>query len=244
MNIKEKPKWLALAVVLILAVAGIAIMIEQEMGSAAVKTGDVSIADRITWAAGFNGTTTKFATLKAVGNTEYVNFTSFDPTYVVVAAGNPLYDVQGLLNTSDIYQTASISIAKQTIGGDPQAALASAYALIGVINNVTNMKVESSHAPSNIADNHTLYSSTVNNLGNQFGYNLFNLFASKFTDQQVYTMNLNYSKTTNATGSVSIAFADTLSGFGQNLLLTFEVGLFIASGSGILILVWAFPRRS
>ena len=59
MNIKEKPKWLALAVVLILAVAGVTIMIEQEMGSAAVKTGDVSIADRITWATGFNGTTTE-----------------------------------------------------------------------------------------------------------------------------------------------------------------------------------------
>lgn len=244
MNIKEKPKWLALAVVLILAVAGVTIMIEQEMGSAAVKTGDVSIADRITWAAGFNGTTTKFATLKAVGNTEYVNFTTgFDPTYVVVAAGNPLYDVQGLLNTSDIYQTASISVGKVANGN--QAALVSAYALIGVINNGTNMKVESSHAPSNIADNHTLYSSAVNNLGDQFGYNLFNLFASKFTDQQVYTMNLNYTKLANTTSSsVSIAFSDTLSGFGQNLLLTFEVGLFIASGSGILILVWAFPRRS
>ncbi len=242
MELKEKRKWLVLGLVLILVIPGLTLAIMQETGSAVVKTGAVSAGDRITYASGFNGTTTEFATITQTANNVTLKWAAgFIPTYVVVAMGNPRYDVQGLLNTSDLYQVDTVSVGGTNV---TDVSLASAYAVVGVLNNGTNMAVKSSHAPSQIAINQTLYdnSTGASSMGKMISYNYFDIFATPFTDQQAYILNLHAGKTT-STSVLSIVLTSTMSGTGQNLLTEFEVGMFVSALSGIAILLWAFPRR-
>jgi hypothetical protein len=243
MKVSEKPKWLALAVVLIFLVGGMSLLIMQETGSAAIKTGQVSIGNRYTYVSGFNGSATQFAKVTATGNTLNITFTNFDPTYVVVATGNPTYDVHGLLNTSDIYQTTSIG-TKSANSAIP--TLQTAFSDVGKISNGTNMKIKASHMPVNVAIQQSLYTNTSNDLGTQQGYSVFSLFATPFHDYQSYVMTLNYtnaSVNTSNSGHVYISFTNYLTGFGQNLIVEFEVGLFLSTLVGGAIMLYALPRR-
>lgn len=241
MELREKPKWLVLAILLIFVVSGLTIAVSQEMGASAVKTAaPTALDDRIAWVSGFNGTATQM--LYGATSTSSNNVTlSFDhaPKYIVVAM-NARYDVKGMLNSSDIYQTTSISLKGST---GTFVNLSAVYSVIGVENNGSNAAVRSSHAPSQVSINQTLFSTSGSNLGAQTGYSLFNLFGTSFTDKQMYIIELNYSHVNKTSGAVSLVFTNTLSGTGQNYLEIFEAGLFIAAFSGIAIMIYAVPRR-
>ena len=206
--------------------------------------GDVGIGSRIAWATGYNGTaqTTQFSTVKATtGNLEYLNFTN-KPTYIVIATGNPLYNVKGLLNTSNVYQVTNVKLAGTGgTGFTGKPNLQDAWSTVGIVQNGTDESVADSHAVTSAVENTTIYSSTVNLLNKSVGYNLFELFAAKLTDYQVYVLQVNYTKG-NVSG-VNIQFTNYLENFGQNLFNWLDAGVGFAALIGFSIFIMAFPRR-
>lgn len=245
-NLRQKPWWIALAVVVLVMGMGATIAIEGGIGSGATLNGQVGIGNRIVWAAGYNGTTTEFAAMKVVGGTAktgvYLNFTGFKPKEISIATGNTKYDVEGLMNSSNVYQFTDISVAStgaKTFTG--KASLADAYSYVGKVVNGTNMAKESSHGVDSATIKQVLYTNTTNNLGKSIGYNLFALAATPVSDLQVYTLHLNYT-TGNDTG-VSVHFTNYMLNFGQNLYEDFSIGAILSAFGSFFILIWAFPRR-
>ena len=94
---------------------------------------------------------------------------------ILIEQKNPVYNMQGLVNTSNFYDFVNISTATTATGSSAghYINMTNAYFLIGSIVNGTNMKDISSKAYTDIYANNTIYSSTVNQLNTSTELSLF-----------------------------------------------------------------------
>lgn len=108
-------------------------------------------------------------------------------TQIWVFTGNNAYNDLGLLTNSTIYNYANVQIAK-TAGSPLNLSGVDLY-----LGHAVNSSVNSSYGDkgvSNFLVNETLYSSTVNNLGNAVELPVLQMLASSFTAKAVFSISL------------------------------------------------------
>ena len=171
----------------------------------------------------------------------------YGTTEIILASGNSSLNVQHLLEQALFFFTTNIK-GSATSGTAGAVNLSSAYFMLGTFHNSTSNNAFGDKAVTDVTNNVTLYSSTVNNLNTSEPFNLFNSMAG-LNNEVMYVMHLSVGNK-NATGAkVTGSGSLTVTSYAQypfklNLLDNYS---YIGVLAGVLIIFLAavsFPRLS
>ncbi len=247
-NIGEK-RIITVIAVLVMVVAGVVVgfgygALASTQANNLVKT--VPITSDIGMAFGYNGTgkdpTWVAATLTASGTAEELSFPAgFNVTNIVVFEKNPLYDVQGLLNSSFVFSTVNVKTSVLNATGVSEADNYNLQLIeqeFGAQVNDTSTHALSDKAiiPANAYTGITFYSNQINDLNTSEELNVFGLLASSFSDYSGLLIKINgtIASTDHLVVSVTQNFGEP---FDINII-TLAQTVFIVLG--VLILIGVF----
>lgn len=168
-------------------------------------------------------------------------------TQIWVFTNNNSFNVLGLLTNSTIYNYANLQIVKTSHN---------AVNLSGVdlyMGHAVNSSVNSSYGDKGVSNyliNETLYSSTVNNLGDAVELPVLQLLASSFTAKAVFSISLTISsgwKTANATDGGSQVSVDLTQYFAHTASYNiFQDSAAIMVVLGLMLMIFVYfgiPRH-
>lgn len=137
-----------------------------------------------------------------------VTFPAGDQISIVwIFTGNKLFDAEGILNSSSIYNF--VTLASGT--GSDHSNLSAIYMYAGQTVNSSALTAITDKSVSKTVLNYTVYSDTVNNLGTNFELPVTQLLATPTTYLTQYQIDLNQSSAFNSTDQVSLLFTQYLS---------------------------------
>lgn len=200
-NVYQKRILASIAVlVFILGGVGTAYAI-QDFGSGNNLVKSVGISSDYGQAWGFNASgknpTWEAGTVVLSGSTATIAFPAgFNATNIVVFQSNPLYNVQGLLNSSLYFNTMNVKLATENATGVAETntfTLQYAALEFGTQVNDTSLHAMSDKGVTgvNLFGSQTVSSSIVNQLNKSTAISLFGLATSNFNDRGTILINVN-----------------------------------------------------
>ena len=205
-----------------------------------------NIGDNIQQAFGWDPAKATYvaATLTVVktSNNVTISFPAGDKISTVwVFTANKLFDNQGLLNSSSIYNFVQLASSGT---GKSHSNLTGLYMYVGQQVNSSALTAITDKGVTKSIMNYSIYSSTVNNLGVNVELPIPQLLATPLNFFSEYQIDLAQNSTFNTTSSVSLLFTQYFEHPSNwNILFDAEAGVLVTGLLLIGMVYFAIPRH-
>ena len=170
-----------------------------------------------------------------------ITFPAGDEISVVwIFDANKLFDAEGILNSSSIYNF--VTLASGT--GSDHSNLSAIYMFAGQTVNSSALTAITDKSVIKSIMNYTVYTSTVDNLGTNFELPVSQLLATPTTYLTQYQIDLSQNSTFNSTSAVSLLFTQYLShDTNWNILFDSEAAMLVLGLLLIGMIYAGVPRH-
>jgi hypothetical protein len=171
-----------------------------------------------------------------------ITFPAGDQISVVwIFTANKLYNVEGILNGSSIYNFVTLASGS----GSDHSNLSNIYMYAGVAVNSSALTAITDKSVTKSILNYTIFSATTNNLGINFELPVTELLATPSTYFTQYQIDISQNATFNvSSGQVSLLFTQYLShDESWNILFDAEASMMVLGLLLIGLVYFAVPRH-